>query len=242
MDGVINKVSLLNRSFADLSNAYKFSGGKGNGLKGVLNSLSSVITSKDLDSIKEYNRLVSEEGVSNQTAWNRTMLAASSTAQQLFDNEKNLVASGEGVVLSENTITAATNTMTFSAKAGAIALKALTTVASMAAMAIAGMIVSKVIQSIDNYIHRVERAKEALESSVSAFESVQSEIKSLEDQLADVNEQIETINNLDGAQVAKDGELQKLQDQHDMLESNLILFQEQARVAAEDAAEKATNL
>ena len=242
MDGVINKVSLLNRSFADLSNAYKFSGGKGNGLKGVLNSLSSVITSKDLDSIKEYNRLVSEEGVSNQTAWNRTMLAASSTAQQLFDNEKNLVASGEGVVLSENTITAATNTMTFSAKAGAIALKALTTVASMAAMAIAGMIVSKVIQSIDNYIHRVERAKEALESSVSAFESVQSEIKSLEDQLADVNEQIETINNLDGAQVAKDGELQKLQDQHDMLEANLILLQEQARVAAEDAADKATNL
>ena len=242
MDGVINKVSLLNRSFADLSNAYKFSGGKGNGLKGVFNSLSSVITSKDLDSIKEYNRLVSEEGVSSQTAWNRTMLAASSTAQQLFDNEKNLVASGEGVVLSENTITAATNTMTFSVKAGAIALKALTTVASMAAMAIAGMIVSKVIQSIDNYIHRVERAKEALESSVSAFENVQSEIKSLEGQLADVNEQIETINNLDGAQVAKDGELQKLQDQHDMLEANLILLQEQARVAAEDAADKATNL
>ena len=152
------------------------------------------------------------------------------------------INSTEESKLSLQGFTAWLNQNTIASKAGTLALKAFAAVASMAAMAIAGMIVSKVIQSIDNYIHRVERAKEALESSVSAFESVQSEIKSLEDQLADVNEQIETINNLNGTQVTKDGELQKLQDQHDILEANLILLREQARVSAEDAADKATNL
>lgn len=127
--GNVNKYGIRNSSYADIANAYNVGG-----IKGVGNSLSSFITSKDLDNIKEFNRLVSEEGVSSQTAWYKTMRTSSSAAKELFDNEENLIKSGNSVILSEEAISNATNTMTFSAKAGQVALKGLAMAGNMLLM------------------------------------------------------------------------------------------------------------
>ena len=127
--GNVNKYGIRNSSYADIANAYNVGG-----IKGVGNSLSSFITSKDLDNIKEFNRLVSEEGVSSQTAWYKTMQTSSSAAKELFDNEENLIKSGNSVILSEEAISNATNTMTFSAKAGQVALKGLAIAGNMLLM------------------------------------------------------------------------------------------------------------
>lgn len=64
--------------------------------------------------------MVSEEGVTAQTAWYKTMQTSSNAAKELFDNEENLIKSGNSVRLSEEAISNATNTMTFSAKAGQV--------------------------------------------------------------------------------------------------------------------------
>lgn len=154
----INKYGIRNSSFADIANAYN-----AGGIKGVGNSLSSFITSKDLSNIKEFNRLVSEEGVSSQTAWYKTMQTSSNAAKELFDNEENLVKSGNSVILSEKAISTATNTMTFSAKAGQVALKGLALAGNMVASFLAAFVFQAVITGIDNYIHRVDNAKDALE-------------------------------------------------------------------------------
>ena len=154
----INKYGIRNSSFADIANAYN-----AGGIKGVGNSLSSFITSKDLSNIKEFNRLVSEEGVSSQTAWYKTMQTSSNAAKELFDNEENLVKSGNSVILSEKAISTATNTMTFSAKAGQVALKGLAIAGNMVASFLAAFAFQAVITGIDNYIHRVDNAKDALE-------------------------------------------------------------------------------
>lgn len=69
-----------------------------------MNSIAMGITQRDIVNINEYNRLVGVEGVSSQTAWNRTMLTSSATAQGLFDNQENLVRSGRGLVLSQKAI------------------------------------------------------------------------------------------------------------------------------------------
>ena len=127
--GNVNKYGIRNSSYADIANAYNVGG-----IKGVGNSLSSFITSKDLGNIKEFNRLVSEEGVSSQTAWYKTMQTSSSAAKELFDNEENLIKSGNSVILSEEAISNATNTMTFSAKAGQVALKGLAIAGNMLLM------------------------------------------------------------------------------------------------------------
>lgn len=149
------------------------------------------------------------------------------------------INSTEESKLSLQGFTAWLNQNTIASKAGTLALKAFAAVASMTAMAIAGMIVSKVIQSIDNYIHRVERAKEALEESISAYKNVQSEIDNLNKQLEEIDTQIESINSLGGAQVSKDGELEKLESQRQALEANLALKKEEAYLDAKKAADDA---
>ena len=128
---------------------------------------------------------------------------------------------------------------TFQAKATNLALKGLTLVANMAISALAGFIISKTIEWFDNYIHRVERTKEALEESISAYKNVQSEIDNLNKQLEEIDTQIESINSLGGAQVSKDGELEKLESQRQALEANLALKKEEAYLDAKKAADDA---
>ena len=119
-------MGIFKRSFADISNAISIGG-----VKGGLNSLAIGITQQDIANINEYNRLVSVAGLSSQTAWNRTMLASSETAQKLFDNQENLVKSGEGLVLSQEAIANATQTMTVKAKLATVGFKALAIAGNM---------------------------------------------------------------------------------------------------------------
>ncbi len=126
LNGAINKIGIFNRSFADLKNAIS-----ANGIKGLFNSISPTITSNELSIIKEYNRLVGVEGVSSQTAWYRTMLSSSRSAQALFDDENNLIETNNGLILSEEALTQATNTMSIGAKAGRVALKGLAIAGNM---------------------------------------------------------------------------------------------------------------
>lgn len=180
----INKYGIRNSSFADIANAYN-----AGGIKGVGNSLSSFITSKDLSNIKEFNRLVSEEGVSSQTAWYKTMQTSSNAAKELFDNEENLVKSGNSVVLSEKAISTATNTMTFSAKASQVALKGLALAGNMVVGILAGFVISKAIEGLDNLVHAADNAKESAEGFASSFSSMNDEFSSNDSKLSDLQKQ-----------------------------------------------------
>lgn len=187
-----------------------------------------------------------ESKIKNYQNFELQLQATGKSAKDLVKEMTNLdssvltyVNSTEESKLSLQGFTAWLNQNTIASKAGTLALKAFAAVASMAAMAIAGMIVSKVIQSIDNYIHRVERAKEALEESISAYKNVQTEIESLNKQLEEIDTQIESINSLGGAQVSKDGELEKLESQRQALEANLALKKEEAYLDAKKAADDA---
>ena len=184
----INKYGIRNSSFADIANAYN-----AGGIKGVGNSLSSFITSKDLSNIKEFNRLVSEEGVSSQTAWYKTMQTSSSAAKELFDNEENLIRSGNSVILSEEAISNATNTMTFSAKAGQVALKGLALAGNMVIGILAGFVISKAIEGLDNLVHAADNAKESAESFASSFSSMNDEFSSNDDKLSDLQKKYDEL-------------------------------------------------
>lgn len=184
----INKYGIRNSSFADIANAYN-----AGGIKGVGNSLSSFITSKDLSNIKEFNRLVSEEGVSSQTAWYKTMQTSSSAAKELFDNEENLKRSGNSVILSEEAISNATNTMTFSAKAGQVALKGLALAGNMVVGILAGFVISKAIEGLDNLVHAADNAKESAESFSNSFSSMNDEFNSNDSKLSDLQKKYDEL-------------------------------------------------
>lgn len=57
----------------------------------------------------------------------------------------------------------ATNSMTFSTKAGLVALKGLALAGNMVVGILAGFVISKAIEWFDTLIHRVDNAKDALE-------------------------------------------------------------------------------
>lgn len=158
-----------------------------------MNSLAMGITQRDIVNINEYNRLVGVEGVSSQTAWNRTMLTSSATAQRLFDNQENLVRSGRGLVLSQEAIANATQTMTIKAKAAEVSLKALSVAGNMLmfmgiSMAISGIIKGfqalanaqeNAIEKANEFISKFEEQRDALSSNKQTIDSISSDYQKL---------------------------------------------------------------
>lgn len=121
--------------------------------------MSSFITSKDLKNIREYNRLVSEEGVSSQTAWYRTMNTSSQTAKELFNDEENLTKVGKSVILSEKAIADASNNLTIGARAAKLGLDALSMAGNMILITLISKGIELAIKAIDDSIHHIENIK-----------------------------------------------------------------------------------
>lgn len=131
--------------------------------------------------------------MSSQTAWYKTMQTSSSAAKELFDNEENLIKSGNSVILSEETISNATNTMTFSAKAGQVALKGLALAGNMVVGILVGFVISKAIEGLDNLVHAADNAKESAEGFASSFSSMNDEFSSNDSKLSDLQKQYDEL-------------------------------------------------
>lgn len=131
--------------------------------------------------------------MSSQTAWYKTMQTSSSAAKELFDNEENLIKSGNSVILSEEAISNATNTMTFSAKAGQVALKGLALAGNMVVGILAGFVISKAIEGLDNLVHAADNAKESAEGFASSFSSMNDEFSSNDSKLSDLQKQYDEL-------------------------------------------------
>lgn len=131
--------------------------------------------------------------MSSQTAWYKIMQTSSSAAKELFDNEENLIKSGNSVILSEEAISNATNTMTFSAKAGQVALKGLALAGNMVVGILAGFVISKAIEGLDNLVHAADNAKESAEGFASSFSSMNDEFSSNDSKLSDLQKQYDEL-------------------------------------------------
>lgn len=188
LNGAINKIGIFNRSFADLKNAIS-----ANGIKGLLNSISPAITSNDISLIKEYNRLVGVEGVSSQSAWYRTMLSSSRSAQALFDDENNLIRTNNGLILSEEALARATNTMTIGAKAGQVALRGLAIAGNMLAMWGISVAIQTAVKWIDKFVHSAEYAEKAIKAATDSAKSFFDSIKDIQKETVDMEKSIDSI-------------------------------------------------
>ena len=140
--------------------------------------MSSFITSKDLKNIREYNRLVSEEGVSSQTAWYRTMNTSSQTAKELFNDEENLTKVGKSVILSEKAIADASNNLTIGARAAKLGLDALSMAGNMILITLISKGIELAIKAIDDSIHHIENIKKKAEEAKSSINDIRDSFKS----------------------------------------------------------------
>lgn len=240
LNGTINKIGILKKSFAELKTSMST-----DGIKGFLNSISPKITAKDISFIKEYNRLVGVEGVSSQTAWYRTMMSSSYYAQELFKDENNLIRTNNGLILSEEALARASNTATLAAKAQSAALKALSIAGNIAMMIAISKAIQLTVSAYDNYVHRLDNAKEALDSSAESYEKNKKEIEELQKQVDECATSIANLEKLekDGSiSIIQQDELNTLRQTNEELQRELLIKQELAKVDARKTADDASKL
>ena len=181
----------------------------------------NLVTQKDIVAIQQYTNLI-KSGVPTGKAWSQTMTNCSVAAKQQVLQCKNNTKALEELTVAQQANTA-------SAKAGAVAMKALSIAGNMLVMTLISIAISKVVEGFDYLIHRSERLKETLDESIDAFESTTSEIETLEGQVESLAEKIEELQKLKDAgtiSIADDEELKKLKEENDELERQIALLQD----------------
>lgn len=221
-----------------MSDAFENSDGHLTGENGLFsflfkNSKKDILTPELLNQFEQFKE-----------KFNSTTLSAEALAEEMGDVDTSIIEYAKtqknGQLTTEG-FTKSLQGMTLGAKAAAIGIKALAIAGNIIVFAAMSKGIQLAIEAIDNYVHRVEKAKEALSTSVANLDTTTNDVKELEKQLDEINQKISDINSLGGAQVSKDGELEKLQAQHDQLEANLALMREQEYFDAKDVADKASD-
>ena len=138
----------------------------------------SILSDDDISAIQAYNAEINR-GVTSQTAFYRTMQNASVEAQ-------NMAASANGMVVNLEQIPKVS-------KAGQVALRGLAMAGNIVAGILVGFVISKAVEVLDNCIHRVENAKNALDEFNSSVKEQQKDISSQESWISENGKQFEEL-------------------------------------------------
>lgn len=172
VDETKKTLALFNKDW----NTYKRNWQNANSVFGKIGSIfAPAISKNDIEAIKAYNSQI-DSGVTSQTAFNRTMLDASSTAQ-------NLVASYNGGKVSVQGMAAAQNVAEVSTIGLSIAQTALNAAIGMGASLLVSLIVkgiNKLIHANEEAIEKAEKLREKYEEFRSSNESNITTLKGLE--------------------------------------------------------------
>ena len=228
LTGLINKVGLFNKSLYNIGRDFR----NGNGLLTSLFSGQSV-TSKDIQSINAMNQAM-KNGSTMAQAWCDNMKGCTVAAKQQVN--QCLKAKGSLTELANSL-----ETTTISAKAASMALRSL----SIAGNIIAFTAIAKGIQlattAIDNWIHRVEKANEAMQEAVGEYESAKSSLENINSELTEQNKKINELLSKDNLTYAEKGQLEELQGITRELLLQQDIEQKRAKKASKDVASKAVD-
>ena len=217
--GATNSIGLFGTSFQNLKKQISE-----NGIKSGIKSIFSA-GDVDVDYIKKYNQSIAS-AINPQKAMTE---AISGTNKATGD----LIKQADGAAVSQATLTAATKTSTLATKAQALAFKALSVAGNLAVMFLASKAIEVAYKAWDNYAHRVENAKKALEESKSVYDTTIQKIADLETQLEDVNKQMRELESSKGIEnLVHDDAYNKLKDTAIELENVILLQHEQQRLEA----------
>lgn len=200
----------------------------GNGLKDIKDLFSErqLFSKFDIDAMKAYNAEL-DKGIDGFTAFSNTMSNASKEAQNFVSN-----ANGAKINI---------DSLKTSSKAAAIGMQFFVSIINMAAMALASWAISKGIEWLNNYAHRVERASEALQEHADKLKSAKEEIDSLNDELKTNNDRIEELQSHGSLTLVEQSELETLQETNQQLETTLSLKQQIASLEANETKSKAVD-
>lgn len=152
-----------------------------------------------------------------------------------------LIESSNGLEVQTERVTAAQKASTIAAKAHSAALKAASIAGNMIAFAVITKGIELVVKGFDNWIHRVEKANEAMKNAVGEYESAKSSLENVNSELKEQNKQLDELLAKDKLTYAEQGQLEELQ----AITRELLLQQDieerRADKASKEAADKAVD-
>lgn len=197
-----------------------------------------------LDNLLEQKELVDSnqsswqkyfEGLSEGEKWQTKFVQENDLTKVSLDDVKNAQNAAKQSAIAYNN---GLEQMTIGAKAANIALEGL----KMAANMIAGMLIAEGIQlaitAIDNWIHRVEKANEAMDKATSEYASAKSVLEETTSQLNEQNKRIDELNKKDKLTYVEQEELDKLKEATRQLELQKNIEEKEKANSAREVADK----
>lgn len=197
-----------------------------------------------LDNLLEQKELVDSnqsswqkyfEGLAEDEKWQVKFVQENDLTKVSLDDVKNAQNAAKQSAIAYNN---GLEQMTIGTKAANIALEGL----KMAANMIAGMLIAEGIQlvvtAIDNYIHRVEKANDAMDEAVSEYDSAKTALKDTTSQLEEQNKRIDELNKKDKLTYVEQEELDKLKEATRQLELQKNIEEKEKANSAREAADK----
>ncbi len=151
---------------------------------------------------------------------------------------KDLIKANEAARASILNHNKAIKAQTLSAKAGKAALQALATAGNMLAGFVISKIFESVITNIDNYVHKAEKANDAMDNAISAYGSAKSSLDSINSELDEHIHKISDLESKDKLTYAEKGQLDELKAITQELLLQQSINEKRTDKASKEAADK----
>ncbi|MDE7016039.1 MAG: hypothetical protein K2P65_00490, partial [Lachnospiraceae bacterium] len=127
---------------------------------------------------------------------------------------------------------------TFSAKAGKAALQALATAGNMIAFALIGKGIELAAKKLDDWIHKTEKANDAMQDAVSGYESAKSSLENVTSELSQQEKALDALLAKGSLTYAEQEQLEELQAITRELRLQQDIEQKRTDAASREAADK----
>ncbi|MCI9176705.1 MAG: hypothetical protein HFH49_17635 [Lachnospiraceae bacterium] len=195
----------------------------------------------DTAALKAYETECAKGAVSTEQ-FAGIMQGASAQAQAYAVETRGAAGSAQAFAARQGQVQAELQATANAPRAGEAAINGLKTAFNMIAFTVIAMGIQMAVTALDNWIHRVERAVEAMEGAKSKFLQTTDEVKSLNDELASTQDKIAQLQELadNGTISVADGdELKVLKETNKELQRKIALKQKEQIDDANDLLKKA---
>lgn len=201
IDNVTSKIGVFGKSFNDIIKLYQkrkaeITELENNGYekpeaKNQVGGLFSYIfkdNSKDelVEEFETFKSTITDYGMTAEEV-------AKDLGNQLSPEIQSYVKSAKNGELTTEGFKASIGNLSIGAKAGQVALKGLALAGNMVIGILAGFVISKAIEGLDNLVHAADNAKESAESFSSSFSSMNDEFSSNDDKLSDLQKKYDEL-------------------------------------------------
>ena len=228
--GAIKSVGLFGKPIDELKKS--LSAIKADGLFNSIFNTSTI----DETAIRKYNAEIEKAIINGATMAEKQQIMKTAMEGTNKDTAQ-LIGSTKGAIVEIEALATAQQASTIKAKAYSAALKAASIAGNMVLFAFIG----KGLEFFDSWIHRAEKANEAMNNAVSEYDSAKSKLEGINTELVEQNKQLDKLLAKDKLTYAEQGQLEELQ----AITKELLLQQDieerRADIASKEAAEKAVD-